>query len=95
MLPVTRQRARHIPHSVATTAAILGLITALGWDVSHTENNALHATRGPLDHNSLGIRRESPSLKEAPEPTRVGRGECDPDVLSGILPLVLPSLSGF
>lgn len=95
MLPITNHREFHIPHSIATAAAILGLIAALGWDVSGIDADPVESASGTLEQVNSITAQESEPADETPAPGRAVAGDCDPGVLSGLLPLVLPSISGF
>jgi hypothetical protein len=95
MLPITNQRAFHIPHSIATVAAIVGLITALSWDVSGDEAGEFGASGVSLDQATSVSAQETEPSGEAPAPVRAAGVESEPGVFSGLLPLVLPSISGF
>lgn len=95
MLPITNQRAFHIPHSIATAAAIVGLIAALSWDVSGNEAARPDAAGATLDHVASLSAQEPESGGEAPSSARSGGPEAEPGVFSGLLPLVLPSISGY
>lgn len=92
MLPVTNKKAFHIPHSIATAAAIAGLVVTLGWDVSNIE---IESGNGTLDNGALVTSLGAEPSDEPPTPKRVSDRESDPGILSGLLPLVLPSISGF
>lgn len=91
MLPITNHRTIHVPHSLATLAAIVALITALGWnsidgrrpaaDASESAHEVRTAIRGtPTDDG------ESRGGAARDHADRNGSG------LSGLLPLVLPSV---
>jgi len=95
MLPVTNHKAFHIPHSLATAAAIVALVTALGWSASDNESNAAQAAGGPLDQVTSVATPDAKAPSDAPAASPTGGSDCEPDVLSGLLPLVLPSVSGF
>ncbi|HKL53327.1 MAG TPA: hypothetical protein VJ902_05165 [Wenzhouxiangellaceae bacterium] len=95
MLPITNQRSFHIPHSIATAAAIVGLITALSWDVSGNEVSGSSTEGVSLDQATSISAQEEKRAGEAPVPARAGGAETEPGVFSGLLPLVLPSISGF
>lgn len=95
MLPITNQRAFHIPHSIATVAAIVGLITALSWDVSGNEASGGDVAGISIDHVASIPAQDADPTVEAHEPAGQGGREREPGVLSGLLPLVLPSISGF
>lgn len=95
MLPITNQRAFHIPHSIATAAAIIGLIAALTWDVSDNESTRPDAAGISLDHVTSISTQEAESPGEVPSPARPGATDAEPGAFSGLLPLVLPSVSGF
>lgn len=94
MLPITNHRGFHIPHSLATAAAIVALVTALGWDASGTEAAGVEST-GALSRVSSVAPTEKDLADESAPAARPGRVDCEPGVLSGLLPLVLPSVSGF
>ncbi|HMB38640.1 MAG TPA: hypothetical protein VKO85_06145 [Wenzhouxiangellaceae bacterium] len=93
MLPITNQRPFHIPHSIATIAAIVGLITALSWDVSGDKTSRLSTADVYLEEAIPVSAQEAEVSGQAPAPARVGGTE--PNTFSGLLPLVLPSISGF
>lgn len=95
MLPITNHRAFHIPHSIATAAAILGLVAALGWDVSGPEVDEMNAAGDTLERVGSIAAQDADTPEEAPAPRRAGGAETDPGTFSGLLPLVLPSISGF
>lgn len=95
MLPITNQRAFHIPHSIATAAAVIGLIASLSWDVSDNDTAMPDAAGVTLDHVTSMTAPKAESPGEAPSPTRTGATEAEPGGFSGLLPLVLPSISGF
>jgi|GEM_PF-1964558 len=95
MLPITNQRAFQIPHSIATVAAIAGLITALSWDVSGDEASGLSTAGVSLDQTAPGSVQETEPAGETPAPPRVGGAETESGAFSGLLPLVLPSISRF
>ena len=92
MLPVTRHISFHIPHSLAMFAAIVALITALGWQNSEGGVTGVRAASTPE------TRIEAANAQAPPDKTeRAGASECEPscdrDSLSTLLPLVLSSLS--
>lgn len=95
MLPITNQRAFQIPHSIATAAAIIGLITALSWDVSGNEVSGPSTEGALLDQAASSSAHETKPDGNRPAPTRVGGTETEPGAFSGLLPLVLPSIQGF
>lgn len=95
MLPITNQRAIHVPHSIATAAAIIGLIAALSWDVSYNEADRPDAAGIALDHVASISAQEPEAPGETPSPQRSGASEGEPGTFSGLLPLVLPSISGY
>jgi hypothetical protein len=90
MLPITSRRVIHVPHSLATLAAILALVTAMGWDFASSDIDRTAASPAPAG-----------TLEQASEPvakTGDRTDRSDPGTgqrsVSGLLPLVLPSLSG-
>lgn len=95
MLPITNHREFHIPHSIATAAAILGLIAALGWDVFGAGADPVIASGSTLEQVNSITAQEAEPANETPAPGRAVADDCEPGVLSGLLPLVLPSISGF
>lgn len=95
MLPITNHRAFQIPHSLATVAAIVALVTAVGWNASGSESIGSAVESGALDQFTSTAPQDAPPPAETPGPTRTGGADCEPGVLSGLLPLVLPSISGF
>ncbi|MBL36914.1 MAG: hypothetical protein CMP07_00740 [Xanthomonadales bacterium] len=95
MLPITNQRAVHIPHSIATAAAIIGLIAALSWDVSGNEATRPDAAGVALDHVASISAQEPEAPGEKPAQPRSGASDAEPGTFSGLLPLVLPSISGY
>ena len=94
MLPITNHRGFHVPHSLATAAAIVALVTALSWDFSDSEANAL-SDAGALEPVATATSQVAESQDRPPAPARAGGTKCEPGALSGLLPLVLPSISGF
>lgn len=90
MLPITNQRVIHVPHSLATLAAIVALITALSWtsDPADADRTAATPDRpAPVEHAP-----KAPA--EAGGTTaRAGAGD-EARSVSGLLPLVLPSVTG-
>lgn len=101
MLPVTSHKSFHIPHSLATAAAIAALITALGWETSgddstRIETSPIAATRAEAGMTPPQRTQHESATEDAT--ARTGRGKCaggcDRDSFSELLPLALPSLSG-
>lgn len=90
MLPITNQRVIHVPHSLATLAAIVALVTALSWesDPAHADRTAAMPARPtPVEHAP-----EAPTEATGTS-ARAGAGE-EARSVSGLLPLVLPSVTG-
>jgi len=81
MLPITNQRVVHVPHSLATLAALVALILALSWDTdgagrlgSAAEGDAAAPVTAP---QTVSERREAEHDREG-------------GTVSLLLPLVLP-----
>jgi len=99
MLPVTSHKSFHVPHSLATAAAIAALITALGWEDSGGDRPAV--APGPqAEVTGARIQRpgdEQPENDDAAARARAGtescEAACDRNSLSELLPLVLPGLA--
>jgi hypothetical protein len=96
MLPITNHRVIHVPHSLATLAAIVALITAIGWKSSAPDPERTAATPA----QTVGVERSADSAADSATESAAnaarpasGSGEQRPSV-SGLLPLVLPSISG-
>ncbi|HKL51929.1 MAG TPA: hypothetical protein VJ908_12250 [Wenzhouxiangellaceae bacterium] len=94
MLPITNHREFHIPHSLATAAAIIALVTAMGWDASDPSAAQAGEMNG-LQQIETVRSAEAEVPNDTPGAARAGNSGCEPGVLSGLLPLVLPSVSGF
>ena len=99
MLPITNQRAFHIPHSLATVAAIVATIVALatplGWDESGNPIADTDVGGSALDQVTSSSSLDADTPADPQKPASTGGADCEPGVLSGLLPLVLPSISGF
>lgn len=95
MLPITNHKAFHIPHSLATAAAIVALVTALGWNASDSASAGPNAAGSTLDQVTSVASRDAKAPGDTPASPPAAGTECEPGVLSGLLPLVLPSISGF
>ncbi|MEX0916423.1 MAG: hypothetical protein WD397_00185 [Wenzhouxiangellaceae bacterium] len=93
MLPITNRRGIHIPHSLATAAAIIALLTALSWDASERIGAETQPTAGSVDLVAPVSRQDSDAQGESAEAARSGAKNGETGVLSGLLPLVLPNVS--
>lgn len=96
MLPVTRHKGFHIPHSLATLAAIVAVITATSWEASRDDAvmaRSSSTVAAPVDAAQTA---EEKSDEEAPHSVRTSapscKRTCERDSLSELLPLVLPSI---
>jgi len=96
MLPVTRHKSFHVPHSLATCAAIVALITAIGWQSSGDDISTVDAS---IENETRVDAAQSQAQNEPDKPERSVRASasdckrtCDGDSLSELLPLVLPRL---
>jgi hypothetical protein len=89
MLPITKRRVIHVPHSLATLAAIVALATALGWNAASSDVGDRTAA------SPSGAAPAERAADTASEPATSADSHRDrrPSV-SGLLPLVLPSVSG-
>lgn len=94
MLPITNRRGIHIPHSLATAAAIVALLTALTWDASERIGAEPQPTAGNVDLVAPVGRQDSDAQSESAGAARSGAKNGETGALSGLLPLVLPSISG-
>lgn len=95
MLPVTRHKLVHVPHSLATIAAVVGLVTAIALEtpgddpvsasVSSTPRSGIDSARAQAepDNAERSVRTSASECKSA----------CERDSLAELLPLVLPRLS--
>ncbi len=96
MLPITHQRVFHIPHSLATLAAIAALITALSWNPVDDAEPAEMRAAGETSVISAGQAASAApeQVSESAEPpARVDCRSCAGTGLSNLLPLVLPGMS--
>ncbi len=94
MLPITNHRGFHIPHSLATAAAIVALVTALSWDASERSRAELDSAGATHDQVTTASQDGDEAADEPVRTARAGRTDHTPGALSGLLPLVLPSISG-
>lgn len=94
MLPITTQRSFHIPHSLATAAALLGLVAAFSMDPSDPKASRLSATNEALDHVGAVKAAQAEPATETQKPVPADANDYERGVFSGLLPLVLPGLSG-
>lgn len=97
MLPITNHRGIHIPHSLATAAAIIALVTALGWDASDSDSTVMEASRAPVEQIASLESRDAETPDGPTSTTGAGAGGRDNEsgILSGLLPLVLPSFPDY
>jgi len=98
MLPITQHRVFHIPHSLATIAAIAAVITALNWNrVDESETTGDLQTAKDTASFSAGQAEIEGSETEDSQAARkaadVACRHCGGTGLSGLLPLVLPGAS--
>lgn len=94
MLPITHQRVFHIPHSLATLAAIAALVTALTWDRADDGTDAVELrAAGESSVLSAGATTETVSEKAEQSAGSVECHRCSGSGLSNLLPLVLPGVS--
>jgi len=96
MLPITKHRVFHIPHSLATLAAIAAVMTALSWDrpdrIAQTGEARPAAEQAMIAGGSDAAGPEP--TPDAPEESGVSDcSRCTGGGLSGLLPLVLPGAS--
>jgi hypothetical protein len=89
MLPITKRRIIHVPHSLATLAAIVALATATGWNAAPSD---VVERTGASPAAAVSAERAADSASE-PATGTDSPGDRRPSV-SGLLPLVLPSVSG-
>jgi len=95
MLPITNHRSFHVPHSLATAAAIVALVTAIGWNASGSESTDVERAADSLGRmTSTTVEHVEPAADPAVS-AGSGSGDADSGVLSGLLPLVLPNLAEF
>ena len=95
MLPITQHRVFHIPHSLATIAAIAAVITALNWSAADEAGmgGELQATKDTATLPTGQAEADLPDAddsKPAREAASVECRYCAGSGLSGLLPLVLP-----
>lgn len=88
MLPITHHRAFHVPHSLATVAAIAALVTALSWQPGKPEITAQGDTEA-AESSEIAVHSEPAPSESAAKPRR-GGGQAPGTALSDLLPLVLP-----
>ena len=98
MLPVTPHKTFHVPHSLAMLAALVALITAIGWATSGDNIDIAGSSSAP----ETPIDAAPEQLEQQPgdgagRSARAGVAQCerscDRDAPAELLPLVLPSLS--
>lgn len=94
MLPITNRRGIHIPHSLATAAAIVALLTALGWDASEQIGAEAPSAADGMEQITVTSQPDNDAQNEAAGGAHAGAGNGEAGALSGLLPLVLPSISG-
>lgn len=91
MLPITKRRVIHVPHSLATLAAIVALVTAMGWNAASSDFADRTATS---PRAAASPERTADSATEpVTDADSASPGDRRPSV-SGLLPLVLPSVPG-
>jgi len=94
MLPISKRRTIRVPHSLATVAAVLALVTAVGWEatVQNEPETPAHATA--RDQVESTGQRDRETEDNRPPARRVSATDNNPGALSRLLPLVLPGTSG-
>lgn len=95
MLPITNHRVIHIPHSLATLAAIAAVVTALSWDRSDP-GAGRESVQTATEHGVIASRADTAGRETVQDTGRQARdesgsGDCAcGGGLSNLLPLVLP-----
>ena len=92
MLPITNHRTVHVPHSLATLAAIAALVTALGWNSVEGGSSTAEAP-DPAREMQASLHETATGDEEAGRASAGGSAERAGAGLSGLLPLVLPSVT--
>lgn len=109
MLPVTAHKSFHIPHTLATLAAIVALITAMGWETSGDDIADLRASSARETRTEAAQAPAQQESRKAKRSVRVDTSAdisadtsadtsncertCDRHSLYELLPLVLPGPS--
>lgn len=93
MLPITNHRTIHVPHSLATLAAIVALITALGWNSVDGGRPTADASGPAAGEAHTTVRGTATDDAESGGRASQDRPDGNGSGLSGLLPLVLPSVT--